>query len=165
MSPLPPFRLVALCLLAVGVLLRQAQPFLWQAYAPRLDYPVALLVAFLLPLLAALALPYAAFAWYSRRHRDRPATFLVRDGGFDAPVSALAGRRILRNAYRGVESLTRLALRMREHDYAAEPRYRPSGELDEVMDAFLAMRDTVRDSEAELTAQLERNERNRAELE
>ena len=75
-----------------------------------------------------------------------------------------AGRRILRNAYRGVESLTRLALRMREHDYAAEPRYRPSGELGEVMDAFLAMRDTVRDSEAELTAQLERNERNRAEL-
>jgi signal transduction histidine kinase/CheY-like chemotaxis protein/HPt (histidine-containing phosphotransfer) domain-containing protein len=79
-------------------------------------------------------------------------------------VAALAGRHILRNAYRGVESLTRLALRMREHDYAAEPRYRPSGELGEVMDAFLSMRDTVRDSEAELTAQLERNERTRAEL-
>jgi signal transduction histidine kinase/CheY-like chemotaxis protein/HPt (histidine-containing phosphotransfer) domain-containing protein len=79
-------------------------------------------------------------------------------------VAALAGQRILRNAYRGVESLTRLALRMREHDYTAEPRYRPSGELGEVMDAFLAMRDTVRASEAELTEQLARNERTRAEL-
>jgi signal transduction histidine kinase/CheY-like chemotaxis protein/HPt (histidine-containing phosphotransfer) domain-containing protein len=77
--------------------------------------------------------------------------------------AALAGQRILRNAYRGVESLTRLALRMREHDYA-EPRYRPTGELGEVMDAFLAMRDDVRRSEAELTEQLARNERTRAEL-
>ena len=79
-------------------------------------------------------------------------------------VAALAGQRILRNAYRGVESLTRLALRMRAHDYAAEPRYRPSGELGEVMDAFLGMRDTVRGTETELTEQLARNERTRAEL-
>jgi len=79
-------------------------------------------------------------------------------------VAALAGQRILRNAYRGVESLTRLALRMREHDYAAEPRYRPSGELGEVMDAFLAMRDDVRGTETELTEQLARNERTRSEL-
>ncbi|MEU7999576.1 hypothetical protein AB0B66_00160 [Catellatospora sp. NPDC049111] len=96
MSPLPPFRQVALCLLTVGVLLRQAQPFLWQAYGPeRLGYPLALLVGFLLPLLAALVLPYAAYEWFARRHRSRPASFLVRDGGFDAPVSALAGRRII----------------------------------------------------------------------
>jgi signal transduction histidine kinase/HPt (histidine-containing phosphotransfer) domain-containing protein/ActR/RegA family two-component response regulator len=79
-------------------------------------------------------------------------------------VAALAGQRILRNAYRGVESLTRLALRMREHDYTAEPRYRPSGELGEVMDAFLAMRGDVRRTEHELTEQLARNERTRTEL-
>ncbi|GAA1411474.1 hypothetical protein ACFQZ4_31440 [Catellatospora coxensis] len=96
MSPLPPFRQVALCLLAVGVLLRQAQPFLWEAYGPeRLGYPDALFAAFLLPLLAALVLPYAAYEWFAHRHRSRPASFLVRDGGFDAPVSALAGRRII----------------------------------------------------------------------
>ena len=79
-------------------------------------------------------------------------------------VAALAGQRILRNAYRGVESLTRLALRMREHDYTAEPRYRPSGELGEVLDAFLAMRDDVSRTESELTEQLARNERTRDEL-
>ncbi|MFT3897556.1 MAG: ATP-binding protein [Thermomonas sp.] len=79
-------------------------------------------------------------------------------------LAALAGQRILRNAYRGVESLTRLALRMREHDYAAEPRYRPSGELGEVMDAFLAMRDTVRGTESALTEQLANNERTREAL-
>ena len=79
-------------------------------------------------------------------------------------AAALAGQRILRNAYRGVESLTRLALRMREHDYAAEPHYRPSGELGEVMDAFLAMRDTVRGTEDQLTEQLASNERTRQAL-
>lgn len=79
-------------------------------------------------------------------------------------VAALAGQRILRNAYRGVENLTRLALRMRERDYTAEPRYRPSGELGEVMDVFLAMRDDVRRTESELTEHLDRNERIRREL-
>ncbi|GAA5002463.1 hybrid sensor histidine kinase/response regulator [Pseudoluteimonas lycopersici] len=79
-------------------------------------------------------------------------------------VAALAGRWILRNAYRGVESLTRLALRMREHDYAAEPHYRPSGELGEVMDAFLGMRDNVRDTEDRLNEQLANNERTRQSL-
>ena len=79
-------------------------------------------------------------------------------------VAALAVHRILRNAYRGVENLTWLALRMREHDYAAAPRYRPSGELGEVMDVFLAMRDNVRGTETELTEQLARNERTRSEL-
>ncbi|MEU7821049.1 hypothetical protein [Catellatospora sp. NPDC049133] len=96
MSPLPPFRQVALCLLAVGVLLRQSQPFLWEAYGPeRLGYPASLLVGFLLPMLAALVLPYATYEWFAHRHRHRPASFLVRDGGFTAPVSALAGRRII----------------------------------------------------------------------
>ncbi|WP_144118987.1 hypothetical protein [Catellatospora sichuanensis] len=96
MSPLPPFRQIAVVLLAVGVLLRQAQPFLWEAYGPeRLDYLLALVVGFLLPLSAALVLPYAVYGWFARRHRRRPASFLVRDGGFDAPVSALSGRRII----------------------------------------------------------------------
>jgi signal transduction histidine kinase/CheY-like chemotaxis protein/HPt (histidine-containing phosphotransfer) domain-containing protein len=80
-------------------------------------------------------------------------------------VAALAGRRILRNAYRGVESLTRLAQRMREHDYVAAPDERPRGELGEVMDAFLDMRGDVLRFETELTDQLVRNERVRAELE
>ena len=80
-------------------------------------------------------------------------------------AAALAGRRILRNAYRGVESLTRLAQRMREHDYVAEPGERPRGELGEVMDAFLDMRGDVLRFETELTDQLVRNERVRGVLE
>ena len=79
-------------------------------------------------------------------------------------LAAVAGQRILRNAYRGVESLVRMATRMREHDYAAEPGYRPRGEIGEVMDAFLAMRDNVRATEDKLTAQLASNERTRGEL-
>ena len=81
-------------------------------------------------------------------------------------MAALIGRYVLRNAYRGVESLTYLARRMREHDYGAQPRYLPrSGELGMVADAFLAMRQDVLDFETELTQQLARNERTRAELE
>jgi len=79
-------------------------------------------------------------------------------------VAALAGQRILRNAYRGVESLGRLALRMREHDYTAQPSYQPSGELGEVMSGFLAMRDTVRETETRFTEQLASNERTRQSL-
>ena len=78
---------------------------------------------------------------------------------------ALIGRRILRNAYRGVEGLTWLARRMREHDYTAEPRFRPSGELGTVMDAFLDMRRDVMRFESDLTGQLQVNERVRDELE
>src|SRR3546814_6846091 len=79
-------------------------------------------------------------------------------------AAALAGSRILRNAYRGVESLTWLAQRMREHDYVAEPDERPRGELGEVMDAFLDMRGDVLRFENELTDQLVRNERVRDAL-
>jgi two-component system, NarL family, sensor histidine kinase EvgS len=77
----------------------------------------------------------------------------------------LLGRRILRNAYHGVEGLTWLARRMREHDYTAEPRYRPSGELGMVMDTFLDMRHDVMRFESDLTGQLQVNERVRDELE
>jgi signal transduction histidine kinase/CheY-like chemotaxis protein/HPt (histidine-containing phosphotransfer) domain-containing protein len=78
---------------------------------------------------------------------------------------ALLGRRILGNAYRGVESLTWLAERMRAHDYTAQPDARPHGEFGEVMDVFLGMRNDVRRFETELTGQLASNEAVRAELE
>ena len=80
-------------------------------------------------------------------------------------VIALIGRKVLRNAYRGVESLAFLARRMRKHDYTAMPRYLPqTGELAMVTDAFLEMRRDVLSFETELTEQLARNERVNAEL-
>lgn len=79
-------------------------------------------------------------------------------------VIVLVGRVLLRNIYKGVENLTWLAQRMREKDYAAQPRYQPSGELGEVMDSFLRMRDDVRGYAEELTGQLARNEATRAAL-
>jgi PAS domain S-box-containing protein len=78
---------------------------------------------------------------------------------------ALFGRRILRNGYRGVESLHELSRRMAEHDYDAKPRYRPNGELGEVLDSFLRMRDHVRRIESQLTNQLISNDRVRVALE
>jgi PAS domain-containing protein len=81
-------------------------------------------------------------------------------------VIALIGRTVLRNAYRGVESLAFIAGRMRQHDYTAMPRYLPKGsELGMVADAFLEMRRDVLGFETELTQQLARNEEVRAELE
>lgn len=78
---------------------------------------------------------------------------------------AIVGRRVLRNGYRGVESLTQLARGMAQHDYTAQPRYLPHGELGEVMESFLGMRDHVRRIEAQLTDQLTRNDRVREALE
>ncbi|HEV8693827.1 MAG TPA: PAS domain S-box protein, partial [Lysobacter sp.] len=81
-------------------------------------------------------------------------------------VIALIGRMVLRNAYRGVESLTFLARRMRQHDYTAQPHYVPQGgELGTVTETFLEMRRDVLGFETELTEQLARNEKTRAELE
>jgi two-component system sensor histidine kinase EvgS len=80
-------------------------------------------------------------------------------------VVVVFGRRILRNGYRGVESLTDLSRRMAQHDYAAEPRYRPTGELGEVLDSFLRMRAHVRRIETQLTDQLMHNDRVRVALE
>ncbi len=77
----------------------------------------------------------------------------------------LLGRRILRNGYRGVESLTDLSRRMAQHDYGAEPRYRPTGELGEVLDSFLRMRAHVQRVETQLTDQLMHNDRVRVALE
>ena len=53
---------------------------------------------------------------------------------------------------------------MRRHDYQAAPRYRPSGELAEVLETFLGMRDDVRKFEGELNQQLARNEQVRSAL-
>ena len=80
-------------------------------------------------------------------------------------LALLFGRRILRDGYRGVESLTQLARRMTQDDYTAQPHYVPRGELGEVMDSFLGMRDHVRRIEGQLTEQLSRNERVRVALE
>ncbi|QWP77827.1 response regulator [Lysobacter sp. K5869] len=80
-------------------------------------------------------------------------------------LAALVGRRVLRNASRGVDQLTWLARRMRDHDYTADPGELPQGELGAVMQTFLDMRRDVLGFETELTGQLIRNERTRAELE
>jgi two-component system sensor histidine kinase EvgS len=77
---------------------------------------------------------------------------------------AVVGTRLVRNIYKGVESLTALAHQMRRHDYQAVPRFKPRGELGEVLDAFLGMRDDVRKFEGELNQQLARNEQVRAAL-
>ena len=70
----------------------------------------------------------------------------------------------MRNIYKGVESLRDLSQQMRRHDYNAVPRFRAEGELGEVLDGFLIMRDDVRRFENELNEQLLRNERVRASL-
>ncbi len=77
----------------------------------------------------------------------------------------LFGRRIIRNGYRGVEALADLARKMESHDYTAQPRYRPSGELGEVLDGFLRMRGHVQRVERQLTDQLISNDRVRVALE
>ncbi len=79
-------------------------------------------------------------------------------------VSAWLASAVLRNIYRGVESLTALTGQMRRHDYTAQPRYRPEGDLGEVLDGFLALRNEVRASETEQAALLARNEQVRATL-
>ena len=79
-------------------------------------------------------------------------------------IVMLVGQKLLRNIYKGVESLTSLARQISRHDYRAVPRYRPTGELGEVMDTFLGMRDDVRRSEAELNEQLVRTEAVRVAL-
>ncbi|MGV8943918.1 ATP-binding protein [Thermomonas sp.] len=75
------------------------------------------------------------------------------------------GRRVLRNGYRGVESLTELSRSMVAHHYDAEPHYRPTGELGEVMESFLRMRGHVQRIETQLTDQLISNDRVRVALE
>ncbi len=84
---------------------------------------------------------------------------------FTLVVVALVGRWIVRNIYRGVESLSDLSQRMRDRDFEALPRYRPRGELGEVLDGFLAMRADVLSYENELTELLANTENVRRTLE
>ena len=67
-------------------------------------------------------------------------------------VVLLVGRSILRNIYRGVESLKDLAQRARQRDLLAAPAYVPDGELGELHDALLAMRQDLHDYGSELLA-------------
>lgn len=71
----------------------------------------------------------------------------------------LVGRSIVRNIYRGVESLVRLANAVRRRHFDESPRYQPRGELGEVVSAFVDMRREVQTHEAELQATLESNQR------
>jgi two-component system sensor histidine kinase EvgS len=80
-------------------------------------------------------------------------------------IVALVGRRIVRNIYRGVESLTDIAHKMRARDFEALPRYSPRGELGEVQSTFLAMRADILTYEDELTESLARTEDVRRTLE
>lgn len=62
----------------------------------------------------------------------------------------VAGRRILRQIYRGVEKLVRLADATRAGDYAAPIGEWPRGELGKVAGAFAEMRDALARNEVEL---------------
>ncbi len=75
------------------------------------------------------------------------------------------GRGILRNSYRGVESLTELSRRTAGDDNEAVSHFRPTGELGEVMDSFLRLRRHVQRIETQLTDQLISNDRVRIALE
>jgi len=76
----------------------------------------------------------------------------------------IVAQSIVRNIYKGVESLRDLATQMRRHDYTAVPRFRSEGELGEVLDTFLLMRDDVQRFENELNEQLLNNEKVRTSL-
>jgi len=79
-------------------------------------------------------------------------------------IIVLIAQAIVRNIYKGVESLRDLAAQMRRHDYKALPRFRSEGELGEVLDTFLLMRDDVQRFENELNEQLLSTEKVRASL-
>jgi two-component system, NarL family, sensor histidine kinase EvgS len=76
----------------------------------------------------------------------------------------LLARSISRNIYKGVESLRSLTMQMQRRDFQAAPSYRSDGELGEVLDSFLSMRDEVKRYEADLNAQLADNEEVRHSL-
>lgn len=100
--------------------------------------------------------------WLERARQAALARLLLTV--FGLALFALVAQRTLRNIYKGVESLSDLAHQMRRHDYHATPRFRARGELGEVLDSFLMMRDDVRRFENELNDQLLRNEQVRTSL-
>jgi two-component system, NarL family, sensor histidine kinase EvgS len=79
-------------------------------------------------------------------------------------IMVLIAQAIVRNIYKGVESLRDLAAQMRRHDYMALPRFRSEGELGEVLDTFLLMRNDVQRFENELNTQLLNTEKVRASV-
>jgi two-component system, NarL family, sensor histidine kinase EvgS len=79
-------------------------------------------------------------------------------------VLALVVRNLFRNIYKGVESLREVATHMRRHDYSVTPKFRSHGELGEVLDTFLLMRDDVQRFENEFNTQLADIEEVRASL-
>jgi signal transduction histidine kinase/CheY-like chemotaxis protein/HPt (histidine-containing phosphotransfer) domain-containing protein len=66
-------------------------------------------------------------------------------------VILVAGRQVLRQIYRGVETLVRLARAMRRSVFDAPVGELPRGELGDVATAFLEMRDSLRRKATELT--------------
>jgi len=116
---------------------------------------------------ADLALVDAEYIVHAEVERTR-RTSVVRIGLslLALTIALLIARRLLRNVYRGVESLTTVAAGLRRHDFTeADPPYRPRGELGEVMDAFIDMRREVMRFESDLKGQLAVNEAVRKELE
>jgi PAS domain S-box-containing protein len=99
----------------------------------------------------------------AERAREASLTRLALTGAGLLLMGALASS-MVRNIYRGVESLGELSTQMRKRDYETPPRFHPSGELGQVMDGFLEMRDAVRRFENELNGQLLRTEQVRASL-
>ena len=65
-------------------------------------------------------------------------------------IVAYAGRRVLRNIYRGIEQMVGLAQGMRAGDFDVHPGKRVPGEIGEVMDVFLAMRGDIKRNAASL---------------
>ena len=65
-------------------------------------------------------------------------------------IVAFAGRRVLRNIYRGIEQMVRLAQGMRAGDFDVHPGKRVPGEIGEVMNVFSAMRTDIKHNAADL---------------
>ena len=79
-------------------------------------------------------------------------------------IAAWFDSRVVGNIYRGVEALIAMTAQMRRRDYVTQSKFHAAGELGEVLDGFLALRGEVRDSEAEQSELLLRNEQVRATL-
>ncbi|HEX6614081.1 MAG TPA: ATP-binding protein [Rhodanobacteraceae bacterium] len=67
-------------------------------------------------------------------------------------IVAYAGRRVLRNVYRGIEQMVQMAQGMRAGDFDVHPGERVPGEIGEVMDVFKVMRSDIKRNAAELRA-------------
>lgn len=104
----------------------------------------------------------------ARIHEDRATLQRAAAWRFGLSLFTLAlvlvvGWRLSRNLVRGVETLEKMAARLRERDFQEAPAYRPSGELGAVVDAFEDMRRELLRYGAELRqSELRANAANRA---